>query len=64
MYEEAASNNIKRRYILKHDDYVGRRGAGNYMITLEINFARNYLPDLRITEIVLSGEPATDFDFD
>ena len=25
-------------------------------------FVQNYLPDLRITEIVLSGEPAEDFD--
>lgn len=29
---------------------------------MKINFVCNYLPDLRITEIVLSGAPAADFD--
>ena len=28
---------------------------------MKINFVCNYLPDLRITEIVLSGEPGADF---
>ena len=36
--------------------------VGNYVVWLEINFIRNYLPDLRITEIVLSGEPEANFD--
>ena len=41
---------------------IFRRKVGNYAVWLEINFIRNYLPDLRITEIVLSGEPEANFD--